>query len=103
VEDHHELVASDPAHLVRRPDHALEQPHRLAQDLIPTRVTVLVVELLEVVQVKDEHREALPAGRGLRDGHLDEVIKVPAVVRPRQRVRERAVAELGLLLAQGQP
>ncbi len=55
--EHHELVATEPAGEIRPPEHRL-QPHRGGgEQLVAGRVAERVVDLLEVVEVDEQHRE----------------------------------------------
>ena len=53
-----ELVAADPPDRVGRPDRPLERLHDPAQQLVAGRVSVPVVDLLEVIDVEHQHRPA---------------------------------------------
>ena len=59
-----ELVASDPAHHVLAPHAAVQPLCHHPQELVPSGVPQLVVHVLEVVEVDEDHRRALARAVG---------------------------------------
>ena len=99
VADHDELVAAEAGHGVAGPHGRAQALPDLDQHVVARRVAVAVVDLLEVVDVDEEH-----AGRHLRalgpgERMLEPVAQQRAVGEPGQRVVQRLVAH-PLLAAQ---
>ena len=96
LEQDRELVAAEARGGVDAAHGAVEPPRDRDQHLVADRVPERVVDLLEVVEVEEEHREravvAAPAGQRLARG-LDEH---RAVGEPGDGVVEGLVRELGL-------
>jgi hypothetical protein len=60
VAQHHELVAAEPPDGVARTHRAAQPPCHLAEQLVADGVAEGVVDVLEAVEVEEQHRGAAP-------------------------------------------
>ena len=94
VDDHHELVPTQPGHHVAGPDGPLQPSGRLAQQVVAGAVAEGVVHHLEPVQVQEEHPDQpVVSGRPV-EGVLEAVQEEGTVGEPRQLVVEGPFLEL---------
>jgi hypothetical protein len=96
LQQHAELVAAEAGRGVGRAQAALEAPGRGHQQLVAGGVAEAVVDVLEVVQVDEQHGQVARPGAG--QGVLDPLGEQGAVGQAGQPVVERLVDELGLEL-----
>ena len=86
-EDHDELLAAVAGERVDLADLLLDPLRELAQDRVAAGVTVLVVDLLEVVEVEHEHRQRAVEPGGPLDLPGQAHRQVAEVPQARERVR----------------
>ncbi|MNQ38723.1 hypothetical protein D3C85_523160 [compost metagenome] len=89
---HHELVAGEPAHDIRRTRQTAQTLRHIAQQRIADRVAQRIVDLLEAVQIQEQHRNPLAFRFGARDRLLGLRQQQIPVGQPRQLVVERQLA-----------
>ena len=82
-----ELFTAEATERVVRPGVPSEDRCHRPQSIVACHVTVLVVELLEVVEVEHDDGEWTAAPRGVLDHQRQVVIEGPSAEEPRQRVR----------------
>jgi hypothetical protein len=109
LDEHGELVAAEPRHRVAPARGALQAAGDLRQQAVAGAVAQRVVDRLEVVEVEQEHRDAVAVGRrgvraaaGLGAGERvgEAVAEEGAVGQAGERVVEGLVRELRLAAAQ---
>ena len=71
LEQHDELVATEPCHEIRGAQHPAQPPRHLPQQLVAGRVPERVVDRLEAVEIDEAHRERQAVAPGARDRPLD--------------------------------
>ena len=77
LHEDHELVPTEPCHRVRGPDHARHSPGEFPQHSVAGRVTVTIVDGLEVVEIEIEQCQlgtvALASGKRLRQTIVQQI------------------------------
>ena len=101
VEEHGKLVTAEPRHRVAGPDHGLEPRSQDREHFVADAVPVLVVDLLELVEVDEDHRGTRLVLRADRDRVLELLVEEGAVGEPGERIEQRLPPELLLQLALG--
>jgi hypothetical protein len=85
-QDQRELLAADPCRRVRAAHDAAQLRPHAAQDLVAVRVTVRVVDHLEVVEVQDHERQRLTLAAGVIQRRGQRLVKPAMVDEPGQCV-----------------
>ncbi len=93
-EQQRELVATEPGHRVGAAHSRLQTPSHLLEQLVPGTVPESVVDLLEVVEVHEQHRAATAGAGSQGQGVLEAVKEQPAIGQPGERVVERQTLDL---------
>ena len=98
LDDHHELVAAQPRQQVGLPQGAGERGRHPLQQLIADAMAERVVDVLEPVEVDEQHADAMSAALGLRDRLRQALVQQQPVGQAGQRVAGREVLQsfLGL-------
>src|SRR5665647_1328012 len=103
LDQHHELVAAGTRHHIGFADRAAKHGGDVAQSLVSLAVAEAVVDVLEAVQVEEQHVEAGLVTPGAAHGVLAEGEQAAPVVQAGQVVRQRERARLLLAAAQRCP
>ena len=99
LDQHGELVAAEPGHGVAGPHAGVQALGHLDEQPVPGGVAEAVVDLLEAVQVEEQHRHRGRLALGPLEGVVDPVLEQGPVGQRGQRVVEGLVDELVLELA----
>ena len=91
-----ELVPSDPEPSVGGTDRHRDQPPQGTEELVPDRVPVLVVDLLQVVEVEQRQRQWVGVTVGVRDLARQLLLERPMVPEPRERIHQRVQSSLAV-------
>ena len=83
-----ELVTAEPCDRVARPDHALHPFAEHREDFVTDAVPVLVVDLLELVEVDEDHRRLGLGLRTYRDRVLELLVEEDTIGEPGERIEE---------------
>src|ERR1039458_9671331 len=86
--DHCELVASDPGDGVCVSRHRLNSPSGLGEDEITQLVTEPVVDMLEIVEVDDDHSQFPPGVPRVHQGFVEALVEQTSVGKTGQLVME---------------
>jgi hypothetical protein len=92
-QDDRELLAAIPARDVLAGDVLFHGQGHEAQNLIARLVAVRVVELLEMIDVRHQQREPAAALDRVPDDLLERVVEVLAIVKRRQLINQRLIAD----------
>lgn len=93
-QDHRELLAADAGDHVELTLVLVQDAGRALERGIADVVAPAVVDLLEVVDVPDHHRDAALAAPGALELEVEQFAKATPVEQPRERVGARGVVEL---------
>ena len=93
LDEHGELVAAEPRRGVARADAGEQPPRQLDQQLVAGGVAEGVVDVLEVVEVDEEHRDPLARSPRACERVLEPLGEQHAVGEVGERVVERLVGE----------
>ena len=96
-QQHRELVAAQPRHGVDPAQRPLQPRTDLGQQQVAEVMPESVVDVLEAVEVEQQHRHRHPGALGGVDRHVDPVVEQGAVGQGGERVVQREALELGLL------
>ena len=98
LDDHHELVAAEAGEQVGLAQRGGERPRHVLQQLVADAVAQRVVDVLEAVEVDEQHADAPPRPARLRDRLRQSLVQQQAVRQAGQRVARRHVLQpfLGL-------
>jgi len=101
LEQHGELVVAQSRQGIDAAQARLQAARRLGEDEVAHRLPERVVDLLEIVEVEDHHREQAPAAVGARDGMIQPVGQQHPIWKPGERLvvrepRERLLDALPL-------
>jgi hypothetical protein len=99
LNQHGELVAAEAGHGVAGPDAGGQAVGDLDQEPVPGGVAEAVVDLLEAVQVQEQHRDRGGVAAGALEGVVDAVFEQGPVGQGGQAVVEGLVGELVFELA----
>ena len=88
-QEHGELVTAEPRDRVAGPNHGLQPRAQDREHLVADAVPVLVVDLLELVEVDEDHRGTRLVLGADRDRVLELLVEEGAVGEPRERIEER--------------
>ena len=94
VHDDPELVASEPRDGVAVPQASAQPRAERTEQLITVRMTERVVDLLEPIQVEEEHSRAPAASARTREDLLDSVGEEAPIRQAREAVVQREVLDL---------
>ena len=94
VQQHGELVAAESRDQVGRPEQRRERVRDGDEHVVAHLVTETVVDLLEPVDVDEEHRDAATRRGDVGPGSIEALEEQPAVGHVRERVVLRVVHEL---------
>ena len=92
--DQRELVATQPGPCIRGARHCGEPARNLAQERVADRVAQGVVDLLEVVEIKQHHCNGFAAAPGARQGTGQPIVEQHAVGQAGQGIVQCQVADL---------
>ena len=96
-EDDRELVAAEAGYRVARARRRGDALGDLAQEQVAVQVPERVVDLLEVVEIDQQHRDLVAAGDTVGQRLVDALAQQVTVRQTRERVVQRAVLELDRL------
>ena len=101
LEQHGELVVAQARQGIDAAQARLQAARRLGEDEVAHRLSERVVDLLEIVEVEDHHREQAPAAVGARDSMVQAVGQQRPIRQPGERfvvreARERLLRPLAL-------
>ena len=86
LEDDHELVAREAHEQVALPKRAADPAREVLQELVAHAVAERVVHVLEVVEIQEKHRDAVPVALGARQRRGEPVGQQQPVGQPREAV-----------------
>src|SRR5512133_1395950 len=95
-EQQDKFIAAIPAKNVCLADAGFYPLAQRAQDLISYRVTIGIVNVLEIIQVKHQRRERMVETQEALHLALAQVKESPAVVLPGERISDRELLNLGM-------
>jgi len=99
-EDHQELLTAVATPDVARAQTASQAPSDRAQHLVAGHVTVAVVDLLEVIEIRHQDGEPGPVAAGALELHRQDLRHEAAIAKTGQGIGRRELLELLVLLDQ---
>ena len=98
LDDHHELVAAQARQQVGLAQRARQRGRHALQELVADAMAERVVDVLEAVEVDEQHADAMAAALGLRDRLRQALVQQQPVGQAGQRVARREILQplLGL-------
>lgn len=94
LQDHRELVTTQPRQRVAGPHQLAQQPRHLLQELVPDRVPTGIVDQLELIDVDVHQRMLAPIFVRLVQGSAQAGLELRAVHEACQRIVRGAVGHL---------
>src|SRR6266849_6649723 len=88
-----EFVAAEPNGEIRAADDSVEVSGKFLQHLVPGRMAVHVVDLLEIVQIQGEHSQGMSPALGARHLRGEALHSKTAIVQARQRINHGEIAK----------
>ena len=87
-QEHGKLVTAEPRHRVAGPNHGLEPRSQDREHFVADAVPVLVVDLLELVEVDEDHRGTRLVLRTDRDRVLELLVEESPIGEPGERIEQ---------------
>src|SRR5205809_2150948 len=91
--DEHEFLPAVARHVVDGTHRTAEQRSHLSQNVVAAQVTVLVIDVLEVIEVDHQERELLLESSGAIDFDAQALEQRTTIQKPRERVSGRQFLE----------